>query len=91
MPRRRAYWIWAICGFLLLAVGLVFGQTVRHEFIGFDDDVFVYENPHVTAGLTLPGLWWALTDGPFGEWYPLTTVSHMLDCQLYGLKPAGTI
>ena len=51
--------------------------------------VFVYENPHVTPGLTLSGLWWALTDGPLGEWYPLTTLSHMLDCQLYGLNPAG--
>ena len=79
----------AVCGFLLLAVGLVFGQTVRHEFIGFDDNAFVYENPHVTPGLTLSGLWWALTDGPFGEWCPLTTLSHMLDCQLYGLNPAG--
>ena len=62
---------------------------MRHEFIGFDDDVFVYENPHVTPGLTLSGLWWALTDGPVGEWYPLTALSHMLDCQLYGLNPAG--
>ena len=87
--RVRAYWVWAVCGFLLLAVGLVFGQTVRHEFIGFDDNGFVYENPHVTPGLTLSGLWWALTDGPFGEWYPLSTLSHMLDCQLYGLNPAG--
>src|SRR5580698_9711554 len=67
----RAYRVWAVCGFLLLLVGLVFGQTLGHEFIGFDDRVYVYENPHVTAGLTLPGLWWALTDGPFGEWYPL--------------------
>jgi tetratricopeptide (TPR) repeat protein len=74
---------------LLLAVGLVFGQTVRHEFIGFDDNAFVYGNPHVTAGLTLPGLWWALTDGPVGEWYPLSTLSDMLDCQLYGVSPAG--
>ena len=49
----------------------------------------MYENPHVTAGLTLSGLWWALTDGPFGEWCPLSTLSHMLDCQLYGLNPAG--
>ena len=85
----RAVWIWAICGFLLLAVGLVFGQTLRHEFTGYDDDGFVYQNPRVTPGLTLPGLRWALTDGPFGEWYPLTALSHMLDCQLYGVKPAG--
>ena len=87
--RVRAFWVWAICGFLLLAVGLVFGQTVRHEFIGYDDDGFVYQNPHITPGLTLSGLWWALSDGPFGDWYPLTTLSHMLDWQLFGLNPAG--
>ena len=85
----RTFAIWAVCGFLLLAVGLVFGQTVHYKFTGYDDGGFVYENPHVTAGLTRSGLWWALTDGPYGDWYPLTSVSHMLDCQLYGLEPAG--
>ncbi len=87
--RARAIWIWAVCGFLLLIVGLVFGQTVHHEFIGFDDNKYVTENPHVTAGLTLSGLWWALTDSPLGEWCPLTIISQMLDCQLFGLDPAG--
>ncbi len=85
----RTVWIWTVCGFLVLAVGLVFGQTLGHEFIGYDDDGFVFKNPHVTPGLTLSGLWYALSDGPFGDWYPLTTLSHMLDCQLYGLNPAG--
>ena len=85
----RTYWIWAVCGFLLLAVGLVFGQTVRYQFIGFDDPEYVYENQHVVPGLTLSGLWWSLTDGPLKEWCPLTVVSHMLDCHLYGLEPAG--
>ena len=68
--QARAGWVWAVCGFLLLAVGLVFGQTVRHEFIAFDDNEFVYENPHVTPGLTLSGLWWALTDGPLASGIP---------------------
>ena len=76
-------------GFLLLAVGLVFGQTVRFEFLRHDDDVFVFENPHVTPGLTLSGLRYALTDGAYGEWTPVSTVSHMLDCQLCGLNPGG--
>ena len=62
---------------------------MRHDFIGFDDNHYVTENPHVTAGLTRAGLWWALTDSPLGEWCPLTVVSQMLDCQLYGLNPAG--
>ncbi|HEY1784955.1 MAG TPA: tetratricopeptide repeat protein, partial [Pirellulales bacterium] len=85
----QVYWVWAICGFLVLAVGLVFGQTVGHEFLGFDDQIYVYENPNVTSGLTLSGVWWALTSGPFGEWFPLTSLSHMLDCEFYGVHPAG--
>ena len=44
---RSRYQVLAICVFLLLAVGLVFGQTVRYEFVNYDDDVYVYENPQV--------------------------------------------
>ena len=81
--------IWAVCGLLALAVGLVFAQTYRFEFIEIDDDEFVYANPHVNTGLTLAGIGWALTDGPFHEWYPLASISHMVDCQLFGLNPAA--
>jgi protein O-mannosyl-transferase len=87
--RTRVLWIWTISLFLVVAIGLVFGQTLWHSFLGFDDAKFVYDNPHVTAGFTLSGLRWAMTDGPYGEWYPLTSLSHMFDCQLYGLNPAG--
>ena len=59
----RAIWILAICGFLLLAVGLVFGQTVGYEFVAHDDDdSYVYDNPHIAPGLTLSGLRYAVTD-----------------------------
>ena len=81
--------VWAVCGALAVAIGLVFGQTAVHDFIGFDDDGYVAQNEFVTPGLTLSGLRWALTDGPLGEWCPLTVLSHMLDCQLYGLHPGG--
>ena len=87
--RARTYWVWAVCGFLLLAVGLVYGQTARFEFLAHDDEGFIQNNPHVTPGLTLAGLRWALTSGPYGDWYPLTSLSHMLDCQLFGLNPSG--
>ena len=61
--------IWRILiagGFLVLLVGLVFGQTVRFGFLAFDDDRYVYENPHVASGLTFSGLWYALADGAEG-------------------------
>jgi len=83
------YCAWGVCGFLLLAVGLIYGQTLNHSLLAFDDSSFVSGNPHVTPGLTSDGIHWAFTNGPFGEWYPLSMLSHMLDCQLFGLSAWG--
>jgi len=81
--------VWAVCAFLFVAVVVVFGQTLAHPLLVYDDSVFVTDNPRVTAGLTFEGLRWAIADGPFGEWYPLAMLSHMLDCQLFGLNAWG--
>jgi Flp pilus assembly protein TadD len=78
-----------ICLFLAAITWLVFGQTLRHEFINYDDEIYVYENPQVAAGLTLHGIIWTFTHVVCGNWHPLTVISHMVDCQLYGLRPAG--
>ena len=78
-----------VCLFLLLAVVLVFGRTVGHEFVNYDDDQYVYENPRVSGGLTVDGIAWAFTAIHSSNWHPLTWLSHMLDCQLYGLHPGG--
>jgi protein O-mannosyl-transferase len=78
-----------VCIFLTAIIWIVFGQTLRHSFINFDDDRYVYENAHVTGGLTLDGLKWFLTHGHANLWHPLTTLSHMTDCQVFGLNPAG--
>ena len=68
---------------------LVFGQTLRHDFVNFDDHVYVYDNPLVRGGLTINGLVGAFTHPHARNWHPLTTISHMLDCQLYGLNAGG--
>ena len=73
----------AVCGFLLLAVIAVFGQTAGHDFVNFDDDDYVYENPHVRTGLTGAGSRLGVTACHSSNWHPLTWLSHMLDCQLY--------
>ena len=78
-----------ICIFLAAITFAVFGQTLRHEFVNYDDDVYVYENPEVSRGLTLQGIVWAFTHVHSSNWHPLTWISHMLDCQLYGLSPGG--
>jgi Flp pilus assembly protein TadD len=74
---------------LLLAVTLAtYVQVSKHDFVSLDDDIYVTENYHVRAGLTSAGIVWAFsfTDSPY--WHPLTWLSHMLDCQLYGVRPS---
>src|SRR5256886_11187118 len=68
---------------------LIFGQTLAHQFVTYDDPQYVYANPNVSAGLSLTGISWAFAHTIAGNWHPLTTISHMLDCQLYGLDPGG--
>ena len=87
---RMPYSLLAVCGLLLLAVALVFTQTARHGFIiYYDDQDYVCDNPQVADGLTASGTAWAITHFHSDNWHPLTWLSHMLDCQLYGLQPGG--
>jgi len=81
--------VFGVCVFLVAAIWVVFGQTVRYEFVNYDDDLYVYDNPVVQKGLTWEGFRWALTYVNIGHWHPLTWLSHMLDCQLYGLHAGG--
>jgi len=79
----------AICAALIVITWAVFGETVGHEFVNFDDPIYVSENDHVRAGLSWQGVAWAFTHIHSHNWHPLTTISHMLDCQLFGLKPGA--
>ena len=77
------------CAGLFLLVFLVFLPAASNDFVNYDDQDYVTENPHVKAGLTAAGVAWAFTTGHASNWHPLTWISHMIDCQLYGLKPWG--
>src|SRR5437867_1288876 len=88
LASKRLVAVW-VCAVLAAITWLVFGQTLRHKFVTYDDPQYVYENAKVAAGVSLEGVSWAFTHTIAGNWHPLTTVSHMFDCQLYGLKPAG--
>jgi cytochrome c-type biogenesis protein CcmH/NrfG len=74
---------------LVIATAAVWAGTVRNGFVGSDDDFYVYENPHVLAGLTWSGIAWAFTTGYYAWWHPITWLSHMLDVSLFGIRPAG--
>src|SRR5215471_3011291 len=78
-----------VCLGLLAVTWAVFGQTLTHDFVNFDDHVYVYENSLVIRGLSTEGIIGAFTHTHARNWHPLTTISHMLDCQLYGLKAGG--
>ena len=78
--------IWLI---LITAVLLVYWQVGDHEFINYDDNVYITDNAQVQKGLTSKGIIWAFTTSHTGNWHPLTWISHMLDCELYGLNPGG--
>jgi protein O-mannosyl-transferase len=75
--------------FLALISLVVFGQTIRYDFVNFDDDLYVYNVPAVKAGLTKNGIAFAFISPHASNWHPLTTISHMLDCQLYGVNAGG--
>ena len=66
---------------------LPYAQTAGHDFIGYDDPVFVTDNPEVQAGISWEGIQWALTTFHAGNWLPLTWMSHMLDVSLFGMEP----
>ncbi|MGO9586467.1 MAG: hypothetical protein ACLP2Y_09750, partial [Limisphaerales bacterium] len=83
------WWVLGVCLFLAAIIWAVFGQTLHHEFVNYDDPGYVYDNPAVTRGLTLQGIEWAFTHSVRANWHPLTMLSHMLDCRLYGLNAGG--
>ena len=78
-----------VCLGLVAITWFVFGQTLWHVFVDFDDPIYVYQNPVINRGLSFAGVIGAFTHPHAGNWHPLTTISHMLDCQLFGLKAGG--
>jgi len=79
----------AACGVTVVLIWIVFGQTLAHEFVNYDDKTYVYGNSLVSAGLSWHGLTRAFVDTQTNNWHPLTIISHMIDCQLFDLKAGG--
>ncbi len=81
--------VWLPAGLLLLLTLALYWPALTHDFVNYDDPGYVTENLHVQAGLSWDNLKWAFTHSMAVNWHPLTVLSHMLDCQLFGLKPWG--
>jgi hypothetical protein len=84
---NRNYSVLIVCIILSITTFTIFWQVGNHEFISFDDNDYVTENRYVQDGITLKGIVWAFSEPHAHNWHPLTWLSHMLDCQVFGLKP----
>lgn len=76
---------WAIAAGLVVACFLIYAQVGSHEFINYDDPNYVINNVNVNRGVTANGIAWAFRTFDFYYWQPLTWISHMVDCQFFGL------
>ncbi|HJO48203.1 MAG TPA: glycosyltransferase family 39 protein, partial [Candidatus Scalindua sp.] len=87
MPNKRHFYI--ICLFLVVATLAVYWQVLDNDFVHYDDNDYITENLRVQKGVTFDNLTWAFASSHATNWHPITWVSHMFDCQLYGLNPSG--
>jgi tetratricopeptide (TPR) repeat protein len=85
--RRRVAINVCLCVALAAITSAVYAPVRHYAFLNYDDPQYVTDQPLVQAGLTREGLIWAWTGEHVGNWHPLTTLSHMLDCQLFGFNP----
>jgi tetratricopeptide (TPR) repeat protein len=74
-----------LCLVLAAATFGIYWQVTNHDFVSFDDNVYVTQNAHVQAGVTKKNVIWAFTTLDANFWHPLTWLSHMLDYELFGL------
>ena len=81
--------LWLIAVLLVLVTIALYWPATGHDFVNYDDKAYVLDNPHVISGLTLGNARWALGSGYAGNWHPVTWLSHMLDCQMFGLNAWG--
>jgi tetratricopeptide (TPR) repeat protein len=88
MEKNKHFDFW-ICIVLVIATILAYEPLRFNDFVSYDDNVYVTNNPEVKNGLTGKSVLWAFTTGHTGNWHPLTWLSHILDCRIFGLNPLG--
>lgn len=74
---------------LFALVWIVYWPVGDNEFVNYDTPGYLTGNRLVNQGITWEGVKIAFTEGQSHLWHPLTTFSHMLDCELFGLEPRG--
>lgn len=85
LPEKARLWPWLVL--LAVLIILPYAQVASHQFINWDDPVYIFNNLIVSAGLSWLGIGWAFITGLAANWHPLTWISHMLDSSLFGPTP----
>ena len=85
----KQHYTFLICLLLVLSTLAAFRQLRNCDFVHYDDNMYVTENAQVQTGITQQSVLWAFTGQHHSMWHPLTSLSHILDCQLFGLDPSG--
>ncbi|MBW2569757.1 MAG: tetratricopeptide repeat protein [Deltaproteobacteria bacterium] len=83
----RIVFLVSLC--LIIAIIIPYRQVVNFDFVGYDDALYVTDSLNVQNGFTVKGVKWAFATFHSANWHPITWLSHMLDCELYGLNPMG--
>lgn len=68
---------------------LLYWPTVGYDYVNADDYWYICQNQTVLEGISWAGIKWAFWTMSVGNWHPLTWISHMLDCSVYGSFPGG--
>jgi len=84
-------WTVLICLILTFAIFAVYWQVRNHDFVNFDDNYYIYNNPYIQNGLTPQSIAYAFNFvkevDQTGVWHPLTSLSHIFDMEFFGLNP----
>lgn len=87
--KRRSRLVWLISLALVVVTFALYWPVRHYDFVEYDDPEYVFENPAVCRGISWYGLAWSVVDAHASNWHPITWLSHMLDCQLFGLQPGA--
>ncbi len=71
---------------LIALTFLLYARAAGYGFADVDDPALISANPHVRDGFAPGAIGWAFTETGTFYWEPLTFLSHMLDCELFGLN-----
>ena len=86
---RSRFPAWLMVVLLVLVTMALYWPATHHDFVNYDDDVYVTANVHVQNGLTWESIKWACLNPVADNWHPLTVWSHILAWQVFGFKPWG--